>query len=104
MAYIRRGDPCRLRYTVTNGMDISELGTPTAAFVQNLSTVLVDSSKITVDSDTNSVVIELSGEETTPLVDGFECRFQIAFSKDSENILRFPIEYVDILEPALGVF
>lgn len=103
MAYIRRGDPCRLKYVVTNGMDISQMGTPTAVLMQNLSTVLIDASKITIDTTENAAVIELSAEDTIPLIDGFDCEFQIAFSKDSENILRFPRESVDILEPGLGV-
>ncbi len=98
---IRRGDPCKLRFTPTNGMLLADLDEAGVAITQDMELIFFSEDDIVVDGD--SITIEMSGEDTMLLVDGVETEIQAFFAPEEDQIIRFPIENITILPPAIGV-
>lgn len=94
-ATIYRGSTPTLKFTPTNGMKVSDLGTPTIAIAQELVFLTPEP---TVDTENNCVYVTLTEEESLKLVAGVECKVQEAWLLDNGKNVRFPVKTLQVAE------
>lgn len=90
---IYRGSTPTLKFTPTNGMQVSDLGTPTVAISQNLVFI---TPTITIDAANNCIKAKLTEEETLQLVAGVETKVQEAWLLPDGGNIRFPIKTLKV--------
>ena len=95
---IFRGSTATLKFTPTNGMSVSDLGTPTVAIVQQLVFLTPD---VTVDTDHNCITVTLTEEESLQLVPGVETKVQQAWLLQDGSNIRFPVHKLTVEETLL---
>lgn len=96
---IYRGSTPTIKLTPTNGMSVSDLGTPKVAIVQDL--VLI-SPEPTVSAVDNTVSVSLTEEETMRLVPGVVTKIQQVWENDG-NVIRFPVHEITVAETILDI-
>lgn len=92
---IYRGSTATLKFTPTNGMSVSELGTPTVAIVQNLVFLTPD---VTINAADNSISVKLTEEESLRLVPDVETKVQEAWLLGDGSNIRFPTKKIKVAE------
>lgn len=92
---IYRGSTPTLRFRPTNGMNVSDLGTPVVALAQELVYMELDPS---VDPDDNSISVTLTEEQTLRLVAGVETKVQQAWVLPGGGNVRFPVKKIEVAE------
>lgn len=98
---IRRGDPCTLKFVPTNGMSMTDLDDGGMAITQELELIVRSGDEVTITSE--GMIVVLSAEDTMLLVDGAKTEIQAFFAVSEEESIRFPIEDVIVLPPAIGI-
>lgn len=96
---IYRGSTPTIKLKPTNGMNVSSLGTPTVAIVQDL--VLL-TPEPTILAEDNAVSITLSEEETMRLVPGVVTKIQQVWHREG-SVVRFPVHEVTVAETILDI-
>lgn len=95
-AVIYRGSTPTIRMSPLNGMNVSELGTPTIAISQEL--VYLDP-EVEVDTENNRVSVTLTEQESLQLVAGVETRVQMMWANNEDGtVIRFPVHEVVVME------
>ena len=92
---IYRGSTPTLKFTPTNGMSVSDLGTPVVAVVQQL---VFLTPEVTVDTAHNCIKVQLTEEESLKLVADMETQVQEAWKTADGTIVRFPAKKIDVME------
>ena len=92
---IYRGSTPTIKFKPTNGMRVSDLGTPSVAIVQQL---VFLSPEVTVDETDNSISVTLTEEESLMLVPGVETKIQQAWLLDDGSNIRFPVQEITVAE------
>lgn len=92
---IYRGSTPTIRFRPTNGMNVSDLGTPTIAIAQDMVFLTPEAH---VDVEDNSVYVTLTEEESLRLVAGAPCKVQEAWLLDDGRNVRFPIKELQVEE------
>lgn len=92
---IYRGSTPTIKFKPTNGMRVSDLGTPSVAIVQQL---VFLTPEVTVDTEDNSISVTLTEEESLMLVPGVETKIQQAWLLDDGSNIRFPVKQLEVAE------
>ena len=92
-----RGSTPTIKLRPTNGMSVSDLGTPKVAIVQDLVLISPD---VTVNSAGNYITVKLSEEETMRLVPGVKTRIQQVWV-NGDDVMRFPVHELTVAETIL---
>lgn len=92
-AVIYKGSTPTLRFKPTNGMHVSDLGTPTVAIVQAM--VYLEP-EVTVDTTNNCITVHLSEDDTLQLVPGARTRAQQMWVTSSDEVIRFPEHEIEV--------
>lgn len=92
---IYRGSTPTLVFKPTNGMNVSDLGTPTVAVVQDL---VFLTPTVEVDASNNRILAKLTEAETLRLVAGVETRVQQAWLLENGDNVRFPIKRIEVAD------
>lgn len=92
-AVIYKGSTPTLRFKPTNGMHVSDLGTPTVAIVQAM--VYLEP-EVTVDATNNCITVHLSEDDTLQLVPGARTRAQQMWVSNTGNVVRFPEHEIEV--------
>lgn len=101
-AVIYRGSTPTITFRPTNGMKVSDLGTPKVAIVQNL--VYIEPETVTVDGASNSISVKLTEEDTLRLVPGVETNAQQVWKTEAGDIVRFPVHKLTVAETLMQEF
>lgn len=91
---IYRGSTPTIYISPTNGMSVSDLGTPTVAISQDVEFLVPD---VTVDSANNRLVVELTEEDTLSLTEGVETYIQAIYDDGNGSIIRFPMHPITVV-------
>ena len=102
MAVIYRGSTPILRFKPTNGMHVSELGTPVVAISQELVFISYEGERISIDTEGNSISVRMDEADTLRLVAGVPTSVQEVWYDTDGNVVRFPVQTVTVSDTIIG--
>lgn len=96
-AIIQRGANCRLKFKITNDIDLTTLGEPVVALAQDFTFLTPATEQITVDNVNKCVYVDLDENDTMSLAENAKTQVQLAFAnEDTGNVIRFPVHDVSV--------
>lgn len=90
---IYRGSTPTIRMSPTNGMLVSDLGTPTLGISQEL---VFLNPEVTVNVSENYIQTTLTEAETLQLAENVETEIQQSWAKEDGTVIRFPVHKVEV--------
>ena len=98
---IVRGSTPTLKFTPQGGVNVSNLGTPTIGIRQDM--VFIELTP-TVNTSGNYISASMTEEQTLRLVPGIETQVQAVWKDQNDNVYRFPVHYIEVLDTVIDAF